>query len=130
MALRMPRTRASIWADVLGLAGSNSRLIGRYLAFMAVAGVIACYGVVDRDTMRSLLYEGEPLSDLVPSTFIARREALQRVQGIGLEIVGPALVPTALAGHRPIYAHRRRKTAVLISQNPGWEGADPRSRRP
>lgn len=36
-----------IWADVLGLAGSNSRLIGRYLAFMAVAGVIACYGVVD-----------------------------------------------------------------------------------
>jgi len=36
-----------IWADVVGLAGSNSRLIGRYLAFMAVAGVIACYGVVD-----------------------------------------------------------------------------------
>lgn len=36
-----------IWADVVGLAGSNSRLIARYLAFMAVAGVIACYGVVD-----------------------------------------------------------------------------------
>lgn len=36
-----------IWADVVGLAGSNSRLIARYLAFMAVAGVIACYGIVD-----------------------------------------------------------------------------------
>src|SRR5207247_5278272 len=30
-----------------------------------------------------------PLSDLVLSTFIARREALQTVQGLGLEIVGP-----------------------------------------
>src|SRR5581483_3722875 len=29
------------------------------------------------------------LSDLVLSTFITRREALQRVEGIGLEIVGP-----------------------------------------
>ena len=35
-----------IWADVIGLAGSNSRLIARYVAFMAVAGVIACYGIV------------------------------------------------------------------------------------
>jgi len=35
-----------IWADVVGLAGSNARIFGRYLAFMAVAGVIACYGVV------------------------------------------------------------------------------------
>ena len=30
-----------IWADVVGLAGSNARLIVRYVAFMAVAGVIA-----------------------------------------------------------------------------------------
>ena len=36
-----------IWADVVGLAGSNARLVARYLAFMAVAGVIACYGIVE-----------------------------------------------------------------------------------
>ncbi len=36
------RATSLTWADVVGLAGSNSRLIGRYLAFMAVAGVIAC----------------------------------------------------------------------------------------
>jgi uncharacterized hydrophobic protein (TIGR00271 family) len=36
-----------IWADVVGLAGTDARLIARYLVFMAVAGVIACYGVVD-----------------------------------------------------------------------------------
>ncbi len=36
-----------IWADVVGLAGTDARLIARYLVFMAAAGVIACYGVVD-----------------------------------------------------------------------------------
>jgi thioredoxin reductase (NADPH) len=44
---------------------------------------------VDRDRFRSLLYEDGAFSDLVLSAFIARREALQQVQGIGLEIVGP-----------------------------------------
>jgi thioredoxin reductase (NADPH) len=44
---------------------------------------------VERDALRDLLFEDGPLSDLVLSTFIARREALQRVQGIGLEVVGP-----------------------------------------
>jgi len=47
------------------------------------------YIAVERDALRSLLNEDGPLSDLLLSTFIARREALQSVQGIGLEIVGP-----------------------------------------
>src|SRR5207244_6511632 len=42
-----------------------------------------------RDVLRSLSYEAGPLSDVVLSAFIARREALERVQGIGLEIIGP-----------------------------------------
>src|SRR5215216_4956396 len=40
-----------VWADVVGVAGSNARLVGQYLAFMVVAGVIGCYGVVDRSPM-------------------------------------------------------------------------------
>ena len=44
---------------------------------------------VERERMRALLFEDGPLSDLVLSAFIARREGLQRVQGVGLEIVGP-----------------------------------------
>ena len=36
-----------------------------------------------------LLFEDGALSDLVLTTFIARREALQQMQGIGLEIIGP-----------------------------------------
>src|SRR6185312_9218091 len=37
-----------------------------------------------------------PLSDLVLSVFIARREALQRVQGVGIEIVGPRSSPATM----------------------------------
>jgi thioredoxin reductase (NADPH) len=47
------------------------------------------YLAVERGALRSLLNEDGLLSDLLLSTFISRREALQSVQGIGLEIVGP-----------------------------------------
>jgi uncharacterized hydrophobic protein (TIGR00271 family) len=40
-----------VWADVVGVAGTNARLVGRYLAFMAVAGAIGCYGVTDRNPL-------------------------------------------------------------------------------
>jgi uncharacterized hydrophobic protein (TIGR00271 family) len=59
-----------IWADVVGLAGTNARLIGRYLAFMAVAGAIACYGVVDRSEI--LIVGAMAVSpDLLPITAAA-----------------------------------------------------------
>jgi uncharacterized hydrophobic protein (TIGR00271 family) len=35
-----------VWADLLGQAGRNARPLGRYLVFMAVAGVVAAYGVI------------------------------------------------------------------------------------
>jgi uncharacterized hydrophobic protein (TIGR00271 family) len=35
-----------VWADLLGTAGRNARPVARYLVFMAVAGVIAAYGVL------------------------------------------------------------------------------------
>jgi thioredoxin reductase (NADPH) len=47
------------------------------------------YIAVDRDDLRSLLFDDGPLSDLLLSTFMARREALQREQGVGIEILGP-----------------------------------------
>jgi uncharacterized hydrophobic protein (TIGR00271 family) len=36
-----------IWADVLGQAVRNSRLVGRFLVFMLTAGVIAGFGVIE-----------------------------------------------------------------------------------
>jgi uncharacterized hydrophobic protein (TIGR00271 family) len=40
-----------VWEDVIGLAWLYSRPIARYLAFMVVAGVIASYGVIDRNVI-------------------------------------------------------------------------------
>jgi len=37
---------ALVWSDVLRQAALNSRLLGRYLVFMAVAGVVAGFGVI------------------------------------------------------------------------------------
>jgi uncharacterized hydrophobic protein (TIGR00271 family) len=38
-----------IWADVLGQATANARPIARYLVFMMVAGVIAAFGVIEKN---------------------------------------------------------------------------------
>ncbi len=47
------------------------------------------YIAVDRDALRALLFDDAPLSDLLLSSFMARREALQRQEGVGIEILGP-----------------------------------------
>src|SRR3954464_8141687 len=72
-----------------GFLGELNMLSGQTVFVTAVVTEPLRYIAVDRDVMRSLLYEDGPLGDIVLSAFIARREALQRVQGIGLEIVGP-----------------------------------------
>src|SRR5438067_7365691 len=69
--------------------GELNLISGQTVFLTAVVTKPLRYVAVDRDALRDLLFDDGPLSDLVLSTFIARREALQRVQGIGLEIVGP-----------------------------------------
>src|SRR5436305_11131039 len=75
-------------------AGSNflgeiNLLSGQTVFLSAVVTQPLRYLQVEREALQTLLFEDGPLSDLILSTFIGRREALQRVQGIGLEIVGP-----------------------------------------
>jgi thioredoxin reductase (NADPH) len=72
-----------------GFLGEMNLLTGQTVFVTAVVTKPLQYVAVDRDTLRTLLFEDGPLSDLVLSTFMARREALQQVDGIGLEIVGP-----------------------------------------
>jgi thioredoxin reductase (NADPH) len=69
--------------------GELNLLSGQTVFLTAVVTEPLRYVAVDREALRALLFDDAPLSDLVLATFIARREALQRVQGIGLEIVGP-----------------------------------------
>ncbi|MDE3025830.1 MAG: Crp/Fnr family transcriptional regulator, partial [Acidobacteriota bacterium] len=72
-----------------GFLGEMNLLSGQTVYLGAVATEPMRYIAVEREALRALLFEDGPLSDLLLSTFIARREALQRVQGIGMEVIGP-----------------------------------------
>src|SRR3954454_9831131 len=72
-----------------GFLGELNLLSGQTLFVSALVTKPLRYIAVERGALRSLLNEDGPFSDLLLSTFISRREALQSVQGIGLEIVGP-----------------------------------------
>jgi thioredoxin reductase (NADPH) len=95
--------------------GELNLLSGQTVFLTAVVTQPLRYIEVERDVLRDLLFEDAPLSDLVLSTFIERREALQRVDGIGLEIVGPRsseatmqLLEFARANRLPFTWHEER----------------------
>jgi thioredoxin reductase (NADPH) len=69
--------------------GELNLLSGQTVFVNALVTEPLTYIAVERAALRPLLFEDGPLSDLLLSTFISRREALQSVAGIGLEIVGP-----------------------------------------
>jgi thioredoxin reductase (NADPH) len=68
--------------------GEMNLLTGQTVFLTALVTESLRYIAVEREALRPLLFDDGPLSDLLLSTFMARREALQRVEGIGLEIAG------------------------------------------
>ena len=72
-----------------GFLGELNLLSGQTVFLTAIVTQPLRYIAVDREALRPLLFEDGPLSNLLLSAFIARREALQTLQGIGLEIIGP-----------------------------------------
>jgi thioredoxin reductase (NADPH) len=72
-----------------GFLGELNLLSGQTVFVNAVVTEPLRYIAVEREALRSLVFEDAALSDIVLGAFIARREALQAVRGIGLEIVGP-----------------------------------------
>ena len=72
-----------------GFLGELNLLSGQTVFVNALVTKPLRYIAVERGDLRSLLNEDGPLSDLLLSTFISRREALQSAQGVGLAIVGP-----------------------------------------
>jgi thioredoxin reductase (NADPH) len=72
-----------------GFLGELNLLSGQTVFVSALVTKPLRYIAVGRSALRSLLNDDAPLSDLVLSTFIARREALQGAEGVGMEIVGP-----------------------------------------
>ncbi len=69
--------------------GEMSLLSGQTVFVTAVVTEPLRYIEIEREALRAVLFEDGQLSDLVLSAFIARRERLQTLQGIGIEIVGP-----------------------------------------
>ena len=93
-----PAKTSLVWEEVLGSAWVNARPIARYLAFMFAAGVIACYGVVDRNAI--LIVGAMAVApDLLPITAIgvgvvARRPGLA---GRGLVTIAVGMAITCIA---------------------------------
>src|SRR5689334_12443320 len=79
-----------------GFLGEMNLLSGQTVFLTAVVTQPLRYVAVERDALRPLLFEDGPLSELLLSTFIARREALQRVPDIGIEVVGPRSSPATM----------------------------------
>ncbi len=71
-----------------GFLGELNLLSGQTVFLTAVATQPMRYIAVDREVLRQLLFDDDALSDLLLSAFVERRELLQQLQGIGVEIVG------------------------------------------
>jgi thioredoxin reductase (NADPH) len=72
-----------------GFLGEMNLLSGQTVFLTAVVTEPMRYIAVEREELRKLLLEDAPLSDILLSAFVQRRELLQQRQGIGIEIVGP-----------------------------------------
>src|SRR5215470_1386467 len=111
-----------------GFLGELNLLSGQTVFVNALVTDPLRYIRVERAALRALLFEDGPLSDVLLSTFIARREALQGVAGIGLEIVGPhASEPTM---RMLDFARANRLPYTWQDENPSDDGALPLVRLP
>src|SRR3954452_16149829 len=72
-----------------GFLGEINLLSGQSVFLTAIVTEPMRYIAVTREALRPLLFDDAPLADLLLSAFTARREALQTLDGIGPEIIGP-----------------------------------------
>jgi uncharacterized hydrophobic protein (TIGR00271 family) len=94
-------TVALVWADLLGQARLNARTAVRYLVFMAVAGVIASFGVIQQDQIL-IIGAMAVAPDLLPITatctgLVLRRPRLIR-RGLVSLLVGLGVACIFAAG--------------------------------
>src|SRR5215210_4245862 len=97
-----------------GFLGELNLMTGQTVFLTAVATQPMRYIAVEREVLRPLLFEDGPLGDVLLSAFVARREALQRHQGIGVEIIGPR----SSAATREMVDYVRRARVPYIWRDP------------
>ncbi|HWX96507.1 MAG TPA: FAD-dependent oxidoreductase [Solirubrobacteraceae bacterium] len=98
-----------------GFLGELNLLSGQTVFVTAVAIKPTRYIAVDRDDLRSLLFDDASLADLLLSTFMARREALQQREGVGVEVIGPRTSATT----RQLLEYLRRNRLPYSWTEPG-----------
>jgi thioredoxin reductase (NADPH) len=104
-----------------GFLGEMSLLTGQTAYLTAIVTQPMRYIAVDREALRPLLFEDAPLADLLMSSFMARREALQQ-EGVGMEVIGPrSSEPT-----RRMVEYARRNRLPFVWRGEGG-AADPQA---
>jgi thioredoxin reductase (NADPH) len=88
-AIRDQSGRELIRHGPSGFVGELNLLTGQTVFLTAVVTEPMRYIAVDRVELRALLFENQDLADILLSAFVARRELLQRQDGLGLEVIGP-----------------------------------------
>ena len=113
-----------------GFLGEMNLLTGQTVFLTAVVTEPLRYIAVEREALRALLFEDGPLSDLVLATLMQRREALQQVEGVGLEIVGPdsseatmRMLDFARSNHIPYTWDNTRRPAKASFPSSGCRAA-------
>ncbi|HKD96450.1 MAG TPA: DUF389 domain-containing protein [Micromonosporaceae bacterium] len=97
-ALPGARPASLIWADMVGLARRNSRPLARYLVFMAVAGVIAGYGVLTiNDTLivGAMAVSPDTLPVVAACVGIVGRQWRLAIRAVGTLALGMAVTAVA-----------------------------------
>jgi thioredoxin reductase (NADPH) len=72
-----------------GFLAEMNLMTGQTVYVDGVATQPMRYIAVDREDLRSLLFEDGALADVLLHTFMRRREVLQEREGVGFEVIGP-----------------------------------------
>jgi thioredoxin reductase (NADPH) len=72
-----------------GFLGEMNLLTGQTVYLTAKVTEPLRYIEIERHRMRDVIADNEALADVLIGAFIARREALQGVDGVGVEVIGP-----------------------------------------
>jgi thioredoxin reductase (NADPH) len=123
IAIQNPTGREIIRHGRNVFLGEMNLLSGQTVFLTATATRPTRYLAVERDVIRNLMFEDSALSDLLMSTFMRRREALQQEEGIGIEVFGPHSSPDT----RRIVDFARRNRLPHAWRDPE-AGDDPNAR--
>src|SRR3954463_13288311 len=105
-----------------GFLGEINLLSGQSVYLTAVVTKAMRHIAVEREALRQLLYDDAALADLLLSAFNARRDALQTVDGIGPELIGPRSSERTRALFE--YARRNRVPFTWRDEVPEGHEAD------